>query len=426
VQGDERDVIFISIGYGKSSDGYFSMNFGPLNKDGGERRLNVLITRARLRCEIFTNLRSSDIDLERSKSAGVAALKMYLEYAETGQLGIPQPFSRDDDSPFEDAVYNVLISKGLHVDRQVGTAGFFIDMAIVDPANPGKYILGIECDGATYHSARSARDRDRLRQDVLENLGWKLHRIWSTDWYLIQSKEVQRMLSAYDEALHATRIITEKPKPSVVKIQREQLKDISKLTPSSIYSLENKQSEYICAQLQINLWRNELHRLGNAMLSFYIKEVVDVESPVHKSEAFTRITDACGIKRQGTRIIAALDSAILYGVAHRAFSIRGEFLWTNEMFEKGIAQARNRNSLPATSRKIELVAPEEIEFAIRKIALESFGIARKDLPTEVCRLFGFLRSSSSMVSTIDSFIRNMIKEGYAKETEGVVYIEPKI
>ncbi len=200
VQGDERDVIFISIGYGHDENKIVSMNFGPLNNAGGERRLNVLISRARKRCEVFTNLTANDIDLNRSKARGIEALKMFLEYAQTGRLEIAVATEREADSPFETAVAQALRNVGYIVKHQVGLAGFFIDLAIVDPDRPGLYVLGIECDGATYHSARSARDRDRLRQQILENLGWQIHRIWSTDWFRTPERELKRVVQAIETA----------------------------------------------------------------------------------------------------------------------------------------------------------------------------------------------------------------------------------
>ena len=200
VQGDERDVIFISIGYGRSADGRLTMNFGPLNQDGGERRLNVLITRARRRCEVFTNLTADDIDLNRTDRRGVAALKRYLKYAQTGEFDIAIPTDREADSPLEEAVANGLRELGFQVDHQVGSAGYFIDLSVKDPERPGRYLLGIECDGATYHSAQSARDRDRLRQQVLEGLGWRIHRIWSTDWFRAPDRELRKTAEAIEAA----------------------------------------------------------------------------------------------------------------------------------------------------------------------------------------------------------------------------------
>lgn len=200
VQGDERDVILISVGYGRTAGGSISMNFGPLNQAGGERRLNVLITRARRRCVVFSNLRSDDIDMNKTKALGVVALKTFLKYAETGFLDEPKPPNGEPDSPFEVAVGRALSERGFAVRYQVGSAGFRIDLAVVDQERPGRYLLGIECDGATYHRARWARDRDRLRQDVLESLGWRIHRIWSTDWFRDPEDQLKRVAESVDKA----------------------------------------------------------------------------------------------------------------------------------------------------------------------------------------------------------------------------------
>lgn len=199
IQGDERDVIFISIGYFKNQNNVLPMNFGPINQDGGERRLNVLVTRARYKIELFSAIRYVDFDLDKTKSLGVALLKQYLEYAERGEVALIANTQAeiDDDfaSPFEKAVCEGLRKNGLSVKTQVGCSGYKIDMAIRNRKNPGEFILGIECDGASYHSSATARDRDRLRQQVLENLGWKIYRIWSTDWFKNPQKELDKLLN---------------------------------------------------------------------------------------------------------------------------------------------------------------------------------------------------------------------------------------
>ena len=200
VQGDERDVILISIGYGKIDGTYLPMNFGPLNQKGGERRLNVLITRARHRCVVYSNFVGADLDLRRSQARGVEALKTFLDYAQTGQIDTPRPTGRDADSPFEEAVAAELRVRGFEVDHQVGSARYFIDLAVRNPSQPGSYVLGVECDGATYHSARSARDRDRLRQERLVEIGWKIHRIWSTDWFRRPDLELDKVENAIQTA----------------------------------------------------------------------------------------------------------------------------------------------------------------------------------------------------------------------------------
>ncbi len=200
VQGDERDTIFISVGYGRQENGSLSMNFGPVNLDGGWRRLNVLFTRARRRCEIFSNLTASDINLGSSANQGRKALKAFLNYAETGKLDVDASLSEEFGSPFEEAVSAKLSGLGYEAHPQVGVAGYRIDLGIVNADRPGAYLLGIECDGATYHSARSARDRDRLRQTVLEKRGWTIHRIWSTDWFHNPARELERVVEAIERA----------------------------------------------------------------------------------------------------------------------------------------------------------------------------------------------------------------------------------
>ncbi len=199
VQGDERDVIFFSITYGPDAAGKMTMNFGPLNSEGGQRRLNVAVSRARERVAIYSALRPEQIDLSRVRAAGVRDLKHYLEFALKGPRALLEqsiPTGREPDSPFETQVIRVLRDHGWVVHPQVGCSGYRIDIGVVDPRAPGRYLIGIECDGRTYHSGATARDRDRLRQVVLEGLGWTLHRIWSTDWWLNSAAEVKRSCCA--------------------------------------------------------------------------------------------------------------------------------------------------------------------------------------------------------------------------------------
>ena len=200
VQGDERDVIYISVGYGHDENGRVYQNFGPINQSGGERRLNVLITRAKLQCHVFTNLHADDINA--SGSPGVRALRTFLAYAETGTMpDNPLISSFEVDSPFQREVAARLDERGYIVEQEIASGGYFIDIGIRDNQRPGRYIIGIECDGATYHSARSARDRDRLREQHLQSLGWKLHRIWSTDWFRNPARELERAVSAIELAI---------------------------------------------------------------------------------------------------------------------------------------------------------------------------------------------------------------------------------
>ena len=216
VQGDERDVVLISMTYGPDARGIVMQRFGPINSDVGWRRLNVLFTRSRKRMHIFSSMDAADIRVTDSSSRGVRELKNFLTFAETGLLyesGIET--GRLPDSDFEISVAQILKHHGFDCEPQVGAAGFFIDLAVRDPGNPTKFLMGIECDGATYHSAKSARDRDRLRQQVLENLGWNIKRIWSTDWFKNPDKTIQDIVKEL-----------EKLKSTPVEIQ-EKLEDLA-------------------------------------------------------------------------------------------------------------------------------------------------------------------------------------------------------
>jgi very-short-patch-repair endonuclease/DNA polymerase III delta prime subunit len=209
VQGDERDVILFSITYGPDQSGHVTMNFGPLNRDGGERRLNVAMTRARSKMLVYSTLSPDRIDLSRSQARAVTDLKHFLEYAERGPSALGDivhgPMG-DFESPFESAVSRALREIGWNVHPQVGVSAYRIDLGIVHPDKPGNYLAGIECDGAMYHSSAVARERDKIRQSVLEGLGWTLFRLWSTDWWTHQTKALDTLHGALTEHLIADRM----------------------------------------------------------------------------------------------------------------------------------------------------------------------------------------------------------------------------
>ncbi len=195
VQGDERDVIFISTTYGPDARGSQFQRFGPMNGPAGHRRLNVLFTLAKKRVVVFSSLDPDRMQTTAASPWGVRALKQYLRYARTGLLQQADEGSDQAVNAFEQSVGNILKENGYEVVPQVGVAGFFIDLGVKHPTKPGAFLFGIECDGAGYHSERSARDRDRLRQEILENLDWNIYRIWSTDWFRSREKEIERLLN---------------------------------------------------------------------------------------------------------------------------------------------------------------------------------------------------------------------------------------
>ena len=206
IQGDERDIIMISVGYFKNKNGILPMNFGPINKDGGERRLNVLITRARYMIKIFSAIKAADFNLEKTNSKGVHLLKSYLDFAEKGEDSFESAtdmINKDKFvSPFEESVCSALRQKGYRVTTQVGCSNYKIDLAIKDKTNSEKFLLGIESDGLSYNSCATVRDRDRLRKEVLERLGWKMYRVWSTDWFKSPKEQLEKLTNYIENIGH--------------------------------------------------------------------------------------------------------------------------------------------------------------------------------------------------------------------------------
>jgi len=208
VQGDERDIMYFSITFGPDGGGAVSMNFGPMNRTGGERRLNVAITRARHELRVFSTLRADQMDLSRTQAIGVRDLKHFLEFAERGSRALFEATAGSlggFESPFEEAVAAALASRGWVLHTQVGASAFRVDLAVVHPDAPGSYLTGIECDGATYHRSATARDRDMLRELVLRGLGWEILRIWSTDWWVDAKGTLDRVCKQLDDLLVVSR-----------------------------------------------------------------------------------------------------------------------------------------------------------------------------------------------------------------------------
>ena len=210
VQGDERDVMYFSITFGPTATNpKISLNFGALNRDGGERRLNVAVTRARQQMIVYSSFTADQLDASRSKSVGLNHLKQFLDFAESGGEkplgGQTEDSVGGFDSPFEQSVSEALELRGWQVLPQIGVSGFRIDLGVRHPDKPGAYLAGVECDGATYHRSAAARDRDKTRQLVLEGLGWNILRVWSPDWWYAKEEVINKLDGQLSELLKVDR-----------------------------------------------------------------------------------------------------------------------------------------------------------------------------------------------------------------------------
>ena len=389
VQGDERDVIMISIGYGRTEDGKVPMSFGPLNNEGGERRLNVLITRAKMRCEVFTNITSEDLKLTDSSRFGIRALKSFLYFAQFAKLNEPE-IAIAENRPFEDEVAAQLTKAGFTIRSKVGSAGFYLDLAVVDPENPGRYLLGIECDGKSYASAKSATDRDRLRTQVLELFGWNIYRVWSTDWYRNPAQESQRLI----EAIKTAPMPDPEPEPETYEFNR--IETETETAPTTYQLAEI----YIDDPKEIQLYTFE-------QLAQWISEIVKVESPVHIDEVTRRITEAAELGRAGTRVKYTMTQAARYAGQAGIILMKDDFLWEPEMETPPV---RDRSKLPATSKKIALIAPEEIYEAIRQTVQGSVAITEEAVIPLVAKRLGFSRITDEIKQKLSASIGQCIRQ----------------
>ena len=398
VQGDERDVILISVGYGphEPNGRLASMNFGPVNGEGGERRLNVLFSRARVLCDVFCSFDPGDIDPRKATRDGPRILKRFLEFAKSGQIEEASSTGFGPDSPFEEDVAEVIRGLGYPVDYQVGSSGFRIDLGVRHPDKPGQYILAVECDGATYHGALWARERDRLRQAVLEGLGWKFHRIWSTDWFHRRTDEIQRLQEMLAKAIEASDAVLKIAGANEGGMQKaeepEQLvSDFTGLDETELTAAKYRRAKIIVVDAEPHLvqpWR----------MAGYVTSIVEQEGPIHSDEVARRIAYAFGKNRAGGRIHDAVVSALKIAANKKSICHESSFWFTESQRDEPPIRSRSEESSPTT--KAEYLSHLEIEAAAKLIRTECGELEEDEMVRAVCRLLGYLRAGPDLQSRI--------------------------
>jgi very-short-patch-repair endonuclease len=410
VQGDERDVILFSITYGPDLAGHVTMNFGPLNQEGGQRRLNVAITRARDQVIIFSTLQPDQIDAARISSAGVQDLKDYLDFAKRGPkalIGRSVPTDREPDSPFEVAVAKALRDKGWTVHPQVGCTGFRLDMGIVDPRAPGRYILGVECDGRTYHSGATARDRDRLRQLVLEGLGWKLHRIWSTDWWTDQDREIAKLHSLLEamvaEPLAANPEVSNVPAlPAVIPIE------LPRTAPRTAPDVAIYSASVITGGTAEAFTLTQ----SNNLIAAEMLRVVTEEGPIAEDELFRRTARSWNQGRTGARIVNRLQT--LAPAALRFLdSDDSYFYWPPTVDPALWTGFRLCTASEDTKRHVDNVSVQELANVAAYLLDQGGSCNARSLAKSVCQAIGMARVTMDSESRASKGIESLISRGRA-------------
>jgi very-short-patch-repair endonuclease/DNA polymerase III delta prime subunit len=411
IQGDEREAIFISVGYARDKSGNLAMNFGPLSNKGGERRLNVLISRARASCEVFSSITADDIDLGRATAVGAKAFKTFLHYAQTGSLDVGTVAAARFETEFERQVAAALRGAGYQVESQVGIAGFFIDLAIVDPEVPGGYVLGIECDGRQYDAARSSRDRDRLRQQVLEDRGWKIHRLWSIDWFHRPTEQLAKLTTAIDAAKAAALVaaktkadeaqkaaaVVVAPKvssPVIARVERQEPEELSIPYEEATFKISGKTA---------------IPEMPAATLLEYVVRVVRVEGPIHEEEVERRIVSLSGASRTGARIAEAVANALSAGARAGAIVADGGFYRPIEQKQTPI---RNREEVESAGlKKPEMLPSAEIDAAIKALIAGHVGVSEDECLVAVARMLGFKTTTPALKETIYRCLEKLVAAG---------------
>ena len=401
VQGDERDVIVFSVGFGRDAGGKFTMNFGPLNKDGGFRRLNVAVTRARELVEVVASVRSADFSLSESSSRGARLLKDYIHYAETGGSSLAggeeteEPFA----SPLEAEIGRAIQGQGLEPEAQIGVGSFRVDVGVRSTSGD-RYLLGVTTDGPVFSRTPTARDRERLREDILAKLGWHTHRIWALDWVRNRNSEIERL----KEALGLSSEATQPPPHSDDDSEPPPRERADRMVVDLLAAVDAAHFEWVTEYQRVDLPRHrrnyEFHETVNRDAQRdLVVALAQTEAPIHSDYAIRRLAHEWGVRRVGGRIRPAGLQAIKMAERRELIELRGAFIW---LPQQELTHVRSPNwSDKRTFRAIEEIPPEEIDLAFEK--LSTAGVTEEaELIPVVAKILGFDRVGAKIRPVLES------------------------
>ena len=415
VQGDERDVILFSIGFGPDAHGKVYMNFGPLNREGGWRRLNVAVSRARCEMMVFSTMRSDQLDLNRTKAEGVAALRSFLEYAEGRTLVLEEaavPMQQENCDGIAATICRVLEEKGYETDLSVGRSEYRIDIGVVDPKNPDQYILGIMLDGSTYGAAKTTRDREIAQISVLNGLGWQILRVWCMDWWDNREKELKRILDKLQNIQDgATEPITETP--AVIKEPMKiQGNSVSKGTidmhptqskSAPVYTPAVVPVKFISADEFIEPWYEK-------NIQSKMQMVIEAEAPVSLSMLTKRVVQSYGITRAGSRIQGHLDTILRKMKPNTTTQGDATFFWKKGQNPDAFVGYRVSGE-GEHRRDVRDIPVQEIANAIYTVLYEQVSMGQDDLLRETANKLGYTRLGNNVLSALAMGIQYAQSQG---------------
>ncbi|GAA4309086.1 DUF3320 domain-containing protein [Compostibacter hankyongensis] len=452
VQGDERDIILFSVCYGPDESGQVSLNFGPLNRDGGWRRLNVAVSRARYLMKIYATLRADQIDLSRTRSEGVAGLKAFLAFAEKGKVALPIPQTAVAEkhtlASLETSVATFLREQGYQVDTHIGCSGYRIDMAVIHPDKPKEYLAGVLFDGYNYLAGQSARDRNVVQSSVLKLLGWKIFRIWALDWWESKEQVMQALLDYLDQ--QKTLIIPDAPNREIpiapapiaetvapeyqtANLEKEEAIAYNKVAtaneqpvPEPVAVPTNQSSAYSVykpAELPVmtQVTYEDLLAYGSTQtLMQQIRQVIDIEAPVMQTLLCRRVLAAWGVSRLGARIQSRFEQVFSAMQLNTTQDQDGNTcFWKDGQIPGAYTDFRVPGSEAERRNAEDLPAPE-VANAVQEILTTQISMPEDDLVRETAKLFQYGRVGGNVETAMRRGIREAIQRGKVKLENGRV------
>jgi len=421
VQGDEQDVILFSVGYGPDKEGKVSLNFGPLNREGGWRRLNVAVSRARYEMKVFSTLRSEQIDLARTSSEGVAGLKAFLEYAEKGKNAIAYKANSQiiNQKTLVDIIADKIRERGFQVNTNIGCSGYRVDIGIINPEIPSVYIMALLCDGTNYKAAKTVRDREIIQQEVLKTLGWNVFRVWSLDWWENPEQVLADIMTAI--ANGSNQINSECFTNIEPELESNPGSDVSKtisdellIKSGGLMAHDPDKSKY-CIQYQ----SGKIEYVGFSCEEFtypersqyvmrQINHIIAIEAPISRDRLCRKVLSGWGISRIGSRIDAYFN--MLFSQLNLKYTGSGNdrYFWTSEQVPSEYMNYRIFASNAAD------IAPEEVSVAVKEILEQQISLSKEDLVKETSQLFGFGRLGTIVEASMLRGIDTAIIRGFAK------------
>ena len=447
VQGDERDVILFSVGYGPDKSGKVSMNFGPLNNQGGERRLNVAVSRARYEMVVFSTLRAEQIDLNRSQARGVEGLKRFLEFAKSGRMPVASNQIEDHvETTLIDSIADELRAHGHKVDTRVGRSRFKIDLAVIDPHHSDRYLLGIVCDGSNYHETKTERDREICQPGVLKGLGWNLMRVWTIDWFLNREKVLDRILDQLDalsndkEKAPATtgtnaevkpvqtpspQPLLSKPSKPVTAVSDEESENQKKLSAipfavseDDILEIKNdKEQEYERAEIPIKLQNatQEVVSLHRRQIAADLQTIIAREQPVTYGYLQGRIRQIYGQSRMTERLKHIIDNVVSKSYIDPSSDASDPTIWLDAQHAQGYKSYRKANG-----REAEQIPTVEIKNLLRMAVSQQLSLSHEDMLRQAAKLLGFARRTPRLDAAVNRAIDQLCNERFMKKEGGTI------